>query len=198
MSSRKSCQQGFTLIELMVVIAVAAIITISFSVFFNNYLNFYARYQRDSTNFTALARQSQRVANVLRGVTDITSADNNDLVAYAYFSPGDVYVSQIHYYLNASATALMADVTPMTANPPTGALITSKLKTYTIISDYYQDPGSSLFTYYDISGTAMALPISDEHSIQSIKVSLASPASYNSKGQNLNVTVSLRNRKTNL
>lgn len=191
-------QGGFTLVELLVVISVLAVMVASFGTFFTNYLILYSKYQKDGTDFTELAQQSQRVADVLRGVTDLVSVSANDLTAYAYFSPVDTYVSQVRYYLNANATAVMVDITPMTANPPIGVPIPASKKTYTIISDYYQAPGGSLFNYYDASNTPMALPISDEHSIMDIQVNLAEVGSHAKNGQNLSTTVSLRNRKTNL
>lgn len=191
-------EAGFTLVELLVVMSLLGVIFVTFSSFFTNYLILYSQYQKDSTNFTELANQSQRIADVLRGLTDIVSESANDLTAYAYFSPVDTYTSQVRYYLNATSTAVMVDVTPMTANPPIGTLITSKKKTYTIISNYFQAPGGSLFGYYDASGTLLSLPISDEHSILEIQVNLAEPGSHTKKGQTLSITVSLRNRKTNL
>jgi prepilin-type N-terminal cleavage/methylation domain-containing protein len=191
-------QMGFTLVELLVVISVVAVMFISFGTFFTNYLILYSKYQQDASSFTELSTQSQRVADVLRGATDIVSESANDLVVYAYFSPADTYVSLTHYYLNANATALMVDVTPMTANPPIGTPITTSKRTYTILTNYFQAPGGSLFTYYDASGTALSLPIGDEHSIIAIQVNLAEPASHTKNGQTLSTTVSLRNRKTNL
>lgn len=196
--SRRSAESGFTLVELLVVISVVAVMFISFGTFFTNYLILYTKYQQDASNFSELAAQSQRIADVLRGVTDIVSESANDLVVYAYFSPADTYVSLTHYYLNASGTAVMVDVTPMTANPPVGTPITANKKTYTIISSYFQPSGGSLFGYYDASGTALTLPISDEHSIMEIQVNLAEPGSHTKNGQTLSITVSLRNRKTNL
>ena len=92
----------------------------------------------------------------------------------------------------------MADVTPMTANPPIGTPITASKVTYTIMNNYYQAPGTSLFTYYDVTGATLTLPLSDEHSIIEIQVKLSEPVARFSNGQSLNVTVSLRNRKTNL
>lgn len=202
MSTHKSLadysQHGFTLVELLVVISLSAIIMITFASFFNNYLILYSQYQKDATNFSEMANQSTRIADVLRGLTDITSVGSNSLTAYAYFSPVDAYVSQVTYYLSTNGKQVLVDVTPMTANPPNGTLLTANKKTYTIISNFYQPVGGSLFTYYDASGTVMTLPISDEHSIMSIQVNLAEPVSHSSTGQSLNVSVSLRNRKTNL
>ena len=189
---------GFTIVELLVVISIVAVIFISFSTFFTNYLILYSKYQTDGSNFTELASQSQRVAQVLRGLTDIVSDSSNDLVVYAYFSPVDTYVSQVHYYLGNNGKTLYADVTPMTANPPIGTLETSQLKTYTIISNYYQPAGGSLFNYYDASDTQLSQPIADEHSIMEIQINLAEPATHSANGQTMSITVSLRNRKTNL
>lgn len=182
----------------MVVISVIAVMVISFGTFFTNYLILYSKYQQDASDFTELANQSQRIADVLRGVTDIVSESSNNLTAYAYFSPQDNYVSLVHYYLNTKGTAIMVDVTPMTANPPNGTPLTNSTKTYTIISNYYQAAGVNLFNYYDASGTLMSLPITDEHSILEMQVNLAEPASHSQSGQTLSITVSLRNRKTNL
>ena len=196
--SRHKTTTGFTLVELLVVIVLVTIMFVSFGTFFTNYLILYSKYQQDGSDFTELATQSQRVGQVLRGLTDIISESANSITVYAYFSPSDTYVSQVEYYLNGNNTQLLASVTPMTANPPIGTPITAQTKTYTIISNYYQAPGSSLFTYYDDSDNVMTLPISDEHSIMEIQVNLAEPATHSSGGQNLSVTVSLRNRKTDI
>ncbi len=199
MSHRKTLQHaGFTLPELLVVISLVAIVFISFSSFFTNYLLLYTKYQTDATSFTELANQSQRVANVLRGLTDITAESSNSITAFAYFSPVDSYVSQVKYYLSGTGKAVMVDVTPMTANPPTGALIPASKKTYTIITNFYQPSGGNLFNYYDVSGTLLTLPIADEHSILEIQINLAEPGTHTKNGQTLSITVSLRNRKTNL
>lgn len=193
-----SRESGFSIVELLVVISLIGIIFASFSSFFTNYLILYSKYQQDSLNFGEMAQQSQRIGQVLRGLTDIVSESANDITVYAYFAPSDNYVSQVHYYLDGTGKKLMVDITPMTANPPTGTLLTAQKKTYTIISNYYQAPGTNLFNYYDAGGTQLTLPISDEHSILQIQVNLAEPASHGSKNQNLSITVSLRNRKTNL
>jgi prepilin-type N-terminal cleavage/methylation domain-containing protein len=191
-------ENGFTLPELLIVISLVSIAFISFGTFFLGYLTTYTHYQTDASNYTELDSQSERISQVIRAATDIVSASSNDLVMYAYFSPDDTYVSQVHYYLSANGKQVLADITPMTANPPIGTLITAKKLTYTIISNYYQATGGSLFSYYDASGDLLSLPITDEHSIIQIQVNLAEPGSYTKTGQNLSVMVGLRNRKTSI
>lgn len=144
-----------------------------------------------------MAQELERISAVLRGLTDIVSANPNSLTAYAYFSPNDSYVSLINYYINSNNNEVLATVTPMTSNPPTGNPITSESRTYTIISNYYQPPGGSLFSYYDISGNLLIPPISNEKTILSIGINLSSPASHNLNGQQLSTTVTIRDRRVN-
>ena len=191
---------GFTIIEMTITIIIAALVSlIAFSVF-NTLINQYFGLQQDGSEFTNLAAESQRVGNVLRGLTDIVSESNSDLTVYAYFSPDDTYVSLVHYYLNAGSTALYADVTPMTANPPIGTPITAQKTTHTIIDNYHALGGVNLFQYLDASGNNLTLPIADEQSIKGIRINLIVPADHPTPGgnQQLSLQVSLRNRKTNL
>lgn len=192
-------QQGFTLVELLISITLIAVIGTTFLVFFKSDLIGYLNLQSDATGLTQLDTQAARVANVVRGLTNITSADANDLVIYSYFYPSDTYVSQVHYYFQTTGSnkQLLADVTPMSANPPTGTLLTNKKRTYTVIDNFYQPNGSSLFTYLGASGSALSLPITDLQTIKSIQVNLATKTS-NGGNQAINLQVSLRNRKTNL
>lgn len=198
MSRRNTAQSGFSLVELLVVIALIGIVFTSFATFFMNYLIAYSKYQKDGSNMAELASQSQRVSQVLRGLVGTVTLNANELVGYAYFAPTDTYTSYVRYYLSPDKTKLLVDVTPMTANPPNGTLITAQAKTYTIISDYYAANGVNLFTYYDATSAAMSLPIVNQQDVMSIGVTLAEQGSYTKNGQALNVTVSLRNRKTNL
>ncbi len=194
--SRRNNQTGFSLIELLIVMVVVGVMFTTFASFFTNYLILYSQYQKDGGNFTELASQSQRMAQVIRGATDLVSVEADELVAYTYFSPGDAFTSQIRYYLNPAKTQLLADVTPMDGNPPVGNLLTAQMKTYTIISDFYQPAGGSLFVYYDALGTQMNLPITEQRSIMNIQINLASPGSHTQTGQTMSISVSLRNRKT--
>ncbi len=189
-------QSGFTLVELLIVISLVGVIFVTFGSFFTNYLILYSKYQQDANNFTELSLQSERVAQVLRGLTDIVSESANSITVYAYFSPADTYVSEVTYYLNSSKTQLLATVTPMTSNPPIGSAITSETRNYTVISNFYLPTNGTLFNYFGAGGIPLSLPISDEHSIMEIQINLAEPESRNANGQTLSTTISLRNRET--
>lgn len=192
-------QAGFTLVELLITFVLVLIVGMTFLVIFKSTLFNFINMQSDATSSVQLNTQANRVATVLRGVTGINSATADDLVVYAYFYPSDTYVSLLHYYLQTSgkATKLMADLTPMTANPPTGTPITAQKRTVTIIDNYYQVSGVTLFTYLDASGSALTPPITDLQTIKGVQVTLASRMSSNAN-QTLSIQVSLRNRKTNL
>jgi prepilin-type N-terminal cleavage/methylation domain-containing protein len=195
-SSRNS---GFTLVEILVVMLMIGIISTVFFTSFNTATTQYLYLQKSGIQFSELSASSHRLANVLRGTTDFIATADNEVTVYAYFAPNNNYVSQIRYYLNSTNTALMADVTPMTANPPIGTPVTSGKVTYTIISNFYKAPGVNLFTYLDSGGNTLALPVSDQHIIKGIKLALAVPGSGSSAAnQTMNLNVGLRNRKTNL
>ncbi|MGZ6004620.1 MAG: pilus assembly FimT family protein [Candidatus Saccharimonadales bacterium] len=197
MSDNNQNQHGFTLAELTVVMVLIGILVSFTYTFFNMTIAQYFTLQRDGDAFYSLSQNYQRLANVLRGITGITSASDNDLICYAYFAPDDTYVSQIHYYI--SGGNMLADVTPMTANPPSGSLLTSKKKTFTIIEHFYARPGINTFTYMDANATVLTTPVSDLNSIKGIKVSLAvSSVAPNTDTQALTIQISIRNRKTNL
>jgi prepilin-type N-terminal cleavage/methylation domain-containing protein len=193
-------QAGFTLIELLIGMVVLGVLTTSFVTFFNTSISQYLSLHRDSMAFGDLSTQSQRIANVLRGLTDITQAENNEITVYAYFAPNDTYVSLIHYYLTDSNTKLKADVTRMSANPPTGTPVAGSTKTFTIIDGFHLATNLNTFTYIDGGGTVLTPPISEQHTIKSIKVALSVPskAPVANSDTTMVVQVSLRNRKTNL
>ena len=188
-------EAGFTLVELMVTIALVVVIGLTFFLFFQSNSTNYLSIQKDSTSMTTLSAQATRVANVVRSLTGIVSADNNDLIIYAYFYPSDAYVSKLHYYI--AGGQLRADMTLMTANPPTGTPITTSTKTYVIVPSFYQPTGTNLFNYYDSGNVLLTAPVSDTNTIKMIQVNMATNLT-GTANQQLNVQISLRNRKTNL
>lgn len=198
MSLRKLTQPGFTIVELTVVIVVTGLAaTILYTIFNTSFLN-YLGLEQESSQFNTIAQESQRVATVLRGLTDISSASQNDLKFYAYFSPNDTYVSYVHYYTSGPKPSLLATVTPMDGNPPTGSLLTAQQRDYTVIDDIGQ--AGTLFDYLDSAGTTMAQPVADLHTIKGIRVNLTQDIGTKSQPNiyTSSLSVSLRNRKTNL
>ena len=67
-------QDGFSLVELMLTISLVSIMSVFAYGAFNSSIINYFSLQRQSMNFTDLARQSHRLAGVVRGATDITTA----------------------------------------------------------------------------------------------------------------------------
>jgi prepilin-type N-terminal cleavage/methylation domain-containing protein len=196
----KPNQSGFTITELTIVIVLISIVGIVFFTVTNNSINQYLSLQKDSVQFGDLALHSQKIAGVLRGITEISIADGNEITCYAYFAPNDTYVSLVNYYLNDTNTKLLADVTPMTANPPTGTPITDETITHTIIDKYAYSEENDIFEYYDASGNAIESPVSNLNIIKGIQVNLTVPSEgpIDNSSSTISTMVSLRNRKTNL
>ena len=200
MSLRKLSSDGFTIVELSMVMILIAIISTATYTFINTSTSQYLALQQDGIVFGDLAFQSQRIAQVVRGLTDISQASADEITMYAYFYPKDTYASLIRYYTDSTKTTLYADVTTMTANPPIGTPIASTKKTYTIIRPFYAPTGISTFTYLDSFGATLPMPITDLHTIKEIKITLAVPvkAPVVKGNDSISLLVSLRNRKTNL
>lgn len=196
----RSVRDGFTIIEIIVALALTSIITTILFTFFTTSINQYLALQQDGMAYGDLAVQTQRIAGVLRGVTGISTATDSELTAQAYFSPRDAVISEIKYYKSTDGKRLLADVTPYSANPPGGTLQTTQKKTYTVIDNFYTVSGTPTFAYYGTGTTVLTPPIADLHTIKQVRVSLASPTKSPSvTGYNqLSVDVFLRNRKTNL
>lgn len=185
---------------MLITIGLVGIVTSMAAPIFVQAFKNYFSLNYESEQFTSIAGQSQRLAQVIRGLTDINSADGNDLDIYAYFYPDDTYVSDVKYYLSSDQKTLYADVTPMTADPPLGTPITSAKKTYKIIDNFQKVSGTNLFDYLDENNNKISLPINDLSTIKSVTVNLIVPDQQGSNPgqQTSSLTVNLRNRKTNL
>jgi len=194
----RSASRGFTLVEMLVVMAIAGLASVTLFTFANTAIKRYFPLHEEGLAFSEMSIGAQRIASVVRGLTDINAATSDNLDIYAYFSPQDVYVSQISYY--KSNGKLLADITPMTANPPIGIPIIASKKTYTIISDLFVPNGTQTFVYLDGAGAPLSMPISDLHGIKGVQVNLGVPLDDPAEGgsNTISLEVTLRNRKTNL
>lgn len=185
---------------MVITISLSALVATLIYTFFTTTFSQYLGLQGDGMVFSSLSLQSQRIAMVTRGLTDITQASDSEVTVYAYFSPRDSTVSLVRYYKSADGKKLLADITPMTANPPTGTPVTANKKTYTIIDQFYTVSGLKTFRYFDSGGGELTPPISDLHVVQQIQINLAAPTKAPSSNgyDQITVQVSLRNRKINL
>lgn len=197
---RRLNSAGFTITELSVVMVVIGISTLILYGIFNSSFRNYISLQQDSLQYNTVAFQNQRIATVVRGLTDITEATATSMKFYAYFSPNDANVSFIHYRIEGTKPSLLADVTPMDANPPSGVLLTAEKKTSTIIDSFTTAANVNTFEYLDAAGVVLPQPITDLHTIKGIRINLAQKfnGSQLTDTHRTSVTVSLRNRKTNL
>ncbi|HSE61356.1 MAG TPA: hypothetical protein VLA88_03600 [Candidatus Saccharimonadales bacterium] len=192
--------RGFSVGELVIALSLLAILIVIAYPFFNQTLRQFFVLEQEGLMFSQLSMQSQRIAKVLRGATDVTQAIDTEVTVYAYFAPNDANVSLIHYYKNPAGTKLFADVTPLSANPPAGTLLTAQQRTVTIIDNFYSSPTVKTFQYLDAAGNTLTPPIADLHTIKGMRINLAVPITLPSQSGNDTITseVSLRNRKTNL
>ncbi|QQS17841.1 prepilin-type N-terminal cleavage/methylation domain-containing protein [Candidatus Saccharibacteria bacterium] len=191
-------QNGFTILELLIVMMMIGILSTIFFVVFKSTLVSYLDLQRQASSFGQLSNQAERIANVLRGTTSISSASDNDLTVYSYFYPSDAYVSQVRYYVVSGATTkLYADLTPMSANPPVGTLQNDKKKSFVVIDNFYQPSGGKLYSYMNANGASLTTPVTDLSVVKSIQINLSTQLE-NARSQDINVQVVLRNKKNNL
>ncbi len=191
-------EQGFTILEMVIVITLIGALSVIFFVVFKTTLVSYIDLQKQATSFGQLSTQAERIANVLRGTTSISNASDNELTVYTYFYPSDAYVSQVRYYVvNGATKRLYADLTPMSANPPLGTLQTDKKKSFVVIDNFYQSSGGKLFTYMNAVGATLPTPVTDLGVVKTIQINLAAQLE-NMRSQDINVQVLLRNKKNNL
>lgn len=200
--SRFSNQKGFTITELIMVIATASLLVTALIGFFNGNINQYFRLQADGLAYSELTQNTQRIAKVIRGLKYIEVAEQDRIVGYSYFAPSEQYTSKITYELVNGNTKMQATVIPMTADYPLGSLITGQTRTVTIINSFYKKTGVNTFEYLDASGNTMAFPIdaSNINSIKSVRIKL-NVKGYQTNSNNVisnELVVNLRNRKTNL
>lgn len=200
MLSHNNRNSGFTITEFIIVMMVSSLLIITLYMFTSSSVNSFMRLQAEGLAHSKLADGSFRITRVIRGVNYIEAANADTITAYSYFAPNDQYTSKIRYYLNGTQDKLLAEVTPMTADYPTGTLITAQTKTVTIIDKFYKVAGVPTFVYYDANYSQLTSPVTELQSIKNVTVQLQ-VKKYDSNANDYvssKVTVSLRNRKSNL
>lgn len=194
MSHRR--QGGFTLIELIMVTGVFGLIVVIFGTFTVNSFNTYQYLQAQSTAAADITNLLGRVSRVVRGTTDIVTAQDNTLTVYAYFSPQDAVVKKVRYFV--SGTTLNVGLTPPTGTAPNYTYDPANEKVSVIATNLAMG-STPVFTYYDDKGTALASnpALTQIHEIGINVIMNPNPTQLRTPLSNQTI-VSLRNKKTNL
>lgn len=189
-------QAGFTLLELIVVIAIAAIMIVGVGNFIVNALASYQYLQAQGDAAVDQTALVDRMANVIRGATSIVTAQGNTLTLYAYFSPADAVVDQVTYTVTGST--LQVSVIPPSGTAPNYTYNPASAKT-TTLSTHFTDSPQPVFTYYDATGTQLPTGFNVSQ-INQIGIYLSTNPNTAKLPQSIVIQtrVTLRNMKTNL
>lgn len=85
MLAHNKTQHGFTIVELLIAMAVGAIVAIGVYSFFGSSMKEYFRLQEESLAFADVAANSQRIASVLRGLPILRLLQTQALVCIHIF-----------------------------------------------------------------------------------------------------------------
>lgn len=187
---------GYTLIELLVVVVIVGILTIPLSNFLIQGLQSYQYLQDESNTSIELSTLSERIAKVVRGATNVVTAQGNTLTIYGYFSPQDTVVKQIRYFVNGNN--LEIGVTPPSGTAPNYTYPVAN-EVVTVVRVDLAMGATPMFTYYDSSGNVLPNGFSTGQ-IDAIGIYVAANPNINRLNVPIVVStrVTLRNFKTNL
>ena len=198
MRTEKSINKGFTVVELMIVIFIFGLIATAMFTFMNTSFSQYLKMQKESYALGDLSVQTQRLAKVIRGLSDISQASANEITLTAYFSPQDQVVSQVRFYRSPDGSKLYIDQTPYTANPPYGTLLTAQKKTTLLIDNLNYNGSTTTFRYLDSAFNELPSGFTNLKLIKGVEITLTSKNSNDTSQLSMTTKVALRNRKTNL
>ena len=194
MSLRK--QSGYTLLELIFVIGITGMLTLSVMGFVINSSRGYQYLDQQSRAAVDLSNTLNRVSKVIRGTTDVVDAQPNTLTIYGYFSPNDAVVKKIRYF--KSGNKLMVGVIPPTGAGPNYAYNPSD-EEVSVLQDYLSMGSASVFNYYDATGSQLtgAFAITQIKQI-GLNMAINPKPTVLEKPISSQTVVTLRNKKVNL
>lgn len=186
---------GYSLIELLFVIAIVSIITSSLVALTVQSSRGYRYLQTQSEASVDLSNTLNRVSKVVRGTSDVITADPNSLSIYAFFSPEDAVVKKITYFVEG--TTLKATVIPPTGTAPNYTYDAANGKTYNLATNL--TGAGTVFNYFDASGNQLPSGFAVTQIKQiSIKITINPNTKVLRQPLTSQTTVTLRNKKTNL
>jgi prepilin-type N-terminal cleavage/methylation domain-containing protein len=194
--SPRKYEDGYSLLELLVVIVITGMIALPLSTFFIKGLSSFQFIQVQSDTALELQTLTDRVAKVVRGVTNVDTASPNTLIVYGYFSPQDTVIKKIRYFVNG--TNLNIGVTPPSGTAPNYTYLSSDEVITTTRIDLAMG-ANSLFTYFDDAGNQLTGSFQPGQ-VKEIGIFVA--ANPNTRQIPVPISIStkitLRNLKTNL
>ena len=145
-------QDGFTILELIIVMVITGMIALPLSTFAINGLRSYNYIEAQSNTSVELNILTGRLTKVIRGATTIDTATSNSLIFYGYFSPQDTVIKKIRYFI--SGTSIEVGVTPPSGTAPNYTYDPASEVVKVLRSDMAMG-SNSLFTYYDDVGNLL-------------------------------------------
>lgn len=198
MSSRRLMQSGFTIVELLMVIAIIGIlIVVTMQVFSASYQGYFNTLE-NTLRTSEVSSAVQRTSRIIRGIHVITKAGDYELEGFAYLTPRDATLSKLRYYLNTTTKAFNVDVIPASGSAPSYNYNPADKKTYTILSNAVDTKPIFKYRGLDFSVQQFAPDAYKDIKAISINLSKARIKSQTNTPIEISTTVSIRPRKSNL
>ncbi|MDE2019037.1 MAG: prepilin-type N-terminal cleavage/methylation domain-containing protein [Patescibacteria group bacterium] len=197
-------RSGFSLLEIIIVIAVAATIVLVVGNFSNNTVALQGLVTQELQSKSDAAIVIQTAANEIRGMSQsangaypIAAAGTTTFIFYSDINKNGTPL-RIRYFLASSS--LYKGVTVATGSPATYPTST---ETVADVLDNIVTPSSTpIFTYYDSSYTGTQQPLAQPVTVSAIRLvgiqfTVNSNASKTSEPQGFSTLVDIRNLKSN-
>ena len=189
-------QNGFTLLELLMVVVITSMMIVAIGTFSVNIINNYQYSEAQVGSSNDILNIMDRMTKVVRGTTKLVTTGSTSLTFYGYFSPRDSVPDLITY--SVSATSLQSSDTVATGTGPNYTYDTSGAVVRTLATNLAVG-STPIFTYYDDLGNLLTGAFSASQ-VKQIGIYVAvnpHPARVPIAISN-QTRVTLRNMKTNL
>lgn len=196
MSSHKSQEAGFSMIELLIVAVVLGIMSGVIFVFFNTSIVSFFRIQESAILTSNQTSAIYRMGQVIRSATRITEATDSAITMYAYFSPQDSTLSQVRYNYNSATKSLEVERIRATGTAPNYTYPVANKETRQILTNVQlQTP---IFSYRDALGSTGPFDATTYQDIKSVTLDIKTNGTRKVNGSEMKLQLSIRTRKTNL
>lgn len=191
-------QTGFSIIELLVVITITSAILITIIPFFTRSFRSYLTLQANALHKADLLEAHDRVGRILRGSTEITDAQGDEITTFVFFTPQDNLESKVRVYTDAEGR-LLADLIRPNGTPPNVTYPEEDTEQVTLATNIAN--ATSIISYYDENGDEVENPNIDLAAVRQLEFKLVAPRPYPPNGSESTETINritLRNYKRNL